>query len=375
MTADSNTSNRVVTAGRLALLAMGGISLLTGLWGGLLRLSFALPAPQADWISLHGPLMVTGFLGTLIGLERAVGLGRRWAYSGPVATALGAGLMIAGVKGPLVPYLMIAGSLSLCAVFAYVLRLQPSSFVAILTLGSLSWLAGNVVWAGGGEISQAVLWWGAFLILTIAGERLELTRLRPMTRAAQLVFFVPVVLLLTGLSLMEWRLIGVSLFLFAAWLARFDFAWRTISQKGLVRFSGTCLLAGYGWLGTAGLLASWFGMQTYGIHYDAILHSLFVGFVFSMIFAHAPIILPAVLRVPIPFRNILYAPLVLLHLSLALRIAGDLWFGPAARRYGGALNVVSIVFFIAAVVFSAGLERRRAVGPGHAKRVQSWRLS
>ena len=31
-----------------------------------------------------------------------------------------------------------------------------------------------------------------------------------------------------------------------------------------------------------------------GPRYDAMLHSIFLGFVFSMIFAHAPIILPTI---------------------------------------------------------------------------------
>ena len=202
MVTNSNRPQQAATAGRLALMALGGISLLAGLWGGLLRLSLAVPAPQADWISLHGPLMVCGFLGTLIGLERAVGLGRRWTYGGPVATALGGGLMIAGVKGLFAPCLMIVGSLSLCAVFAYVLFQQPSTFAATLGLGALSWLAGNILWARGWEIPDVVFWWGAFLVLTIAGERLELSRLLPMTRVWRAAFFVPVALMLLGLLLM-----------------------------------------------------------------------------------------------------------------------------------------------------------------------------
>ncbi len=352
-------TNALLRGRRLPLVAAGGVSLLTGLWSGLLRLNFVLPVPQADWISLHGPLMVSGFLGTLICLERAVGLGRRWAYVGPFATALGAVLMITGVKMSLAPYLMIVGSLSLTAVFGYVLFYQPSSFTATLGLGALSWVVGNFLWAAGWETPNFVLWWGAFLVLTIAGERLELSRLRPMTQAWRTAFFGPVALLLFGLAAIEWRVIGLSLFLFAAWLIRFDFAWKAMSQKGLPRFSATCLVAGYGWLGIAGFLASWFGAQTYGVYYDAILHSIFAGFVFSMIFAHAPIILPAVLRISIPYRPVLYAPLVLLHFSLAVRIVGDLSSWAEARKYGGLFNVVSIAFFIVTVAVCAGLDRRR----------------
>jgi hypothetical protein len=301
--------------------------------------------------------MVSGFLGTLIGLERAVGLGRRWAYLGPLATAAGAGIMIAGVKGPSAPYLIIVGSLSLCAVFAYLLLRQPSWFAVTMGLGALSWLTGNILWAQGWEIPNVVFWWAAFLVLTIAGERLELTRLLPLTRTARAVFLVPVALLLAGLVFMEWRLIGFSLLLLALWLVRYDIARRTISQSGLVRFSASCLLAGYGWLALGGVLAFSFGAQSYGVHYDAILHALFLGFVVSMIFAHAPIIFPAVVRIAIPYRQAFYAPLILLHLSLALRIGGDLSSWAAGRRWGGALNVAAIALFMATLGLSAALGR------------------
>src|SRR5699024_166930 len=56
--------------------------------------------------------------------------------------------------------------------------------------------------------------------------------------------------------------------------------------------------------------------------YDAMLHALFLGFVISMIFAHAPVVVPAVLGRPLPYRRVLYLPLVLLHGSLLLRLLG-----------------------------------------------------
>ena len=45
--------------------------MLVGTWGALLRLSWDLPqlSLEGHWITQHGPLMVSGFLGTLIGVE------------------------------------------------------------------------------------------------------------------------------------------------------------------------------------------------------------------------------------------------------------------------------------------------------------------
>jgi hypothetical protein len=59
---------------RLPLLGLAGAALLAGLWAGLVRLGWAVPPGHPAWVANHGPLMISGFLGTLISLERAVAL-------------------------------------------------------------------------------------------------------------------------------------------------------------------------------------------------------------------------------------------------------------------------------------------------------------
>jgi hypothetical protein len=65
-----------------------------------------------------------------------------------------------------------------------------------------------------------------------------------------------------------------------------------------------------------------------------------------MIFGHALIILPALTRVHIPFRQIFYLPLILLHLSMAMRILSDLASWQLGRTWGGLINEVAIISFI-----------------------------
>jgi hypothetical protein len=84
-----------------------------------------------------------------------------------------------------------------------------------------------------------------------------------------------------------------------------------------------------------------------GPRYDAMLHTIFLGFVFSMIFAHAPIILPTITGLALPFQSAFYLHVGLLHLSLLLRIAGDLAQVLWLQRWGGLLNVAAILFFLA----------------------------
>lgn len=57
---------------RFPLMALGMIALLAAMLGGLFRLGWDWPPIPSTLSVAHGPLMVSGFLGTLIGLERAV---------------------------------------------------------------------------------------------------------------------------------------------------------------------------------------------------------------------------------------------------------------------------------------------------------------
>jgi hypothetical protein len=118
----------------------------------------------------------------------------------------------------------------------------------------------------------------------------------------------------------------------------------TIRQDRLPRYVAACLLAGYFWLGLGGALLA------LSMAYDAALHAIFVGFVFSMVFGHAPVIVPAVARANVRYHWSFYVPLALLHVSVAARVIGDLAASPSARAAGGTLSALSIVVFIATLI-------------------------
>ena len=344
---------------RIPLMALVILALLVAMWGGLLRLGWEWPTLRPGLPAAHGPLMISGFLGTLIGLERAVALEARWTYIGPLLSGLGAILLIVGVGGWPGPLLMTLGSLGLVLAFAVIIRRQPALFTATMGLGALVWLAGNALWLAGRPIHRVVLWWAGFLVLTIVGERLELSRLLRLSGYSVVAFILATGLFLAGVVLTEWdlnlgtRLAGAGMVALTAWLLRHDVARRTIRQPGLPRFIAVCLLSGYVWLGMSGLLALRFGGMVAGPRYDATLHALFLGFVFAMIFGHAPIIFPAVLRRPISFRLTFYVHLALLHLSLSLRVIGDLAPWSPGRSWGGLLNAVVLLLFLANTGYAA----------------------
>lgn len=205
-----------------------------------------------------------------------------------------------------------------------------------------------------------------FLVLTIAGERLELARVSRsvLKRAALVTFLASLSLILAGLvaSLFAFgmgvRVSGAGLVLIGLWLLRYDLARRTIRQTGLTRFIAACLLPAYAWLTFAGALwIIWADGFVAGMLYDAMLHSLLLGYVFSMIFGHEPIIVPALLKVDLRYSPTFYAHLGLLHLSLVLRVLGDLIFIPPLRMWGGMLNVIAILLFMGNTVWAV---RRKA---------------
>jgi len=338
---------------RVPLLVLAFASLFAGMAAGLLRLGWPFPPPVAQLALLHGPLMACGFFGTVIGLERAVALSRRWGYLAPLLSGAGAAAAMVGLPAQIAALLVALGSAVLLAASVLFYRRQRELFTLTLALGALCWLLGNLQWLAGRPIHAAVPFWIGFLVLTIAGERLELSRVLPQSANARRVFVAALAILLGAIawSALAWKpgtlLLGAGMLLLALWLMRQDVARRTVRGRGLPRFIAVCLLTGYGWLALSGtMIIATGGLAYAGPGYDAALHAVLLGFVFSMVFGHAPIILPAVLRVAVPYAPYFYLPLALLHLSLLLRVAGDWNVTAPWRAWGGALNGVALIAFV-----------------------------
>ncbi|MBE2223551.1 MAG: hypothetical protein IAF02_18565 [Anaerolineae bacterium] len=343
---------------RAPLMVMAALALLGGLWAGLIRLGWPLSPLTLQLPAQHGPLMVSGFLGTLISLERAVALsqnqnGRRRYYLAPLLAGLGGVTLFLTLPTAVPRGLSTLGAVGLVLIFVVINRLQPTIDHAVMGIGALLWLVGSSLWLAGRPLFHVVPWWAGFLVLTIAGERLELARvlfLKQKTRASFLVIIgLFLIGLLISLAVLDagLRLAGIALLALGLWLLRYDIARHTIRQKGLTRYIAACLLPGYVWLIISGALWLLYGGQyVAGPVYDALLHTIFVGFVFSMIFGHAPVIIPAVLGIQVPYTPLFYVHLALLHLSLVMRVAGDLLLWLPLRRWGGLLNEVAIVLFL-----------------------------
>jgi hypothetical protein len=339
------------------LLMLGFVGLFAGAGAGLARLGWGMPALLASAAALHGPLMICGFFGVVIALERAVAIGRGWAYLGPLLAGLGGASAVHAALTP-AAWLFLAGSGVLLVASIDVMRRQTALFTFTLVLGAACWMAGNALWLAGWPVHDVVPCWLAFLVLTIAGERLELSRLLPPSPMATRVFALLLLAIVASLAGLRspWGppLFAAGLLGLALWLVKQDLARRTVRGRGLTRFIAVCLISGYAWLalGSTVMLAAR-GLTPGSASYDAALHAIALGFVFSMVFGHAPIIFPAVLRVAVPYHPLFYAPLALLHASLALRLAGDAAGQLEWLRAGALGNALALAAFILGTLTAA----------------------
>lgn len=361
---------------RAPIMLLAGLAMVAGLDAALLLLGVPAPVTTDRLPDAHGMLMVLGFVGTLVCLERAVALGRAVGHLAPALLGLGALLLLAPVPLAVGRTGLLLGMLAMCGLYVPLWRRQRDDAVLVQALGAVLGAGAAAMWLGGVDVPPLLPWLAGFLVLTIAGERLELARLAMGPKAGPTLVLLTTALLAATVASLLWPvagypLLGLALLGLTGWLVAHDVARRTVRAVGLTRFMAAGMLAGYFWLLVAG--ATWLlhGEAFEGATYDVVVHATFLGFTISMVMAHAPVILPALLRRTLPYRPVLWVPLVLLHASLAVR----LWLGDAlgvhlAWQVGGALNVVALLLFVAlagwAVLVAARRRRARLQVAGRA---------
>ena len=121
---------------RVALIALAGVSLLTGLNAGLLRLGVWAPVASDRSADLHGPVMVLGFMGTLISLERAQALRNPLAYLAPGLLGVGSLALLAGAPVALGKLLLLDGTVAFVVLALALWRRAPLGLVAAQALAA-----------------------------------------------------------------------------------------------------------------------------------------------------------------------------------------------------------------------------------------------
>ncbi|MGO1539159.1 MAG: hypothetical protein ACTHW3_07280 [Leucobacter sp.] len=357
--ANRTPQSRRGSSWRLVWIVPAGFSLLAGLNAGLLLLGLPAPVTTTRLPEVHGVLLVLGFVATLIALERATALGRWYGFAVPGVLGLGGVLLVVDAV-PLVvgQSMLVAGTAAFAVLYIPLWRRRFDNELLVQLLAAALACLAAILWLSGASMDRVIPWLFAFVVLTIAAERVELASISMAPGASNRLLIHAwsiTVALIIGVPMPQLGaiLLGVTLLALVIWLLIHDVARRTIRAKGVTRYMAACLLGGYVWLVVAGVILL-FGFPSGRPAYDAAAHAVFLGFTMSMIMAHATTILPAVLGIRLPYHPLFWVPAVTLHVSLVIRI----WFGDgfdivAAWHFGGVLGVIALLLFMVTAIGSA----------------------
>ena len=350
---------------RFVLLASGFVALLFGFWTGLARLGIGLSGAAPQLVEFHGALMICGFFGTLICIERAVALNRPLAYLIPALAAVGVVALLARAV-TLAGEAFLLASLALTAASLWNMRRQQSALLAVMpAVAALSWGIGTLIWLTGRPLPEATGWWLAFLVVTVAAERLELSRIVAPPPMAKVVFAGAIAVLLIGVARGELErplspFMGSGLILCGAWLLIYDLARRTVKLSGQIRFTALCMLLGYCWLIVGGFELLARPLHLLAFWYDAVVHAITLGFVLSMVFGHTLVIFPSVVGFNLRYSAALYVPLLLLQISIAIRTFSDFSGWPENRSASAFVTIIALVWFAVTVAIVSMWHRPQA---------------
>lgn len=354
----STLRGRAVAA--CALLA--ALALLSGMTGGLARFGLPLPVMPAP---VHGALMLCAFFGTLIALERAVALQRLAGLLAPLLAGVGGVLALSPALLPLAQVCWAAAAAGLVALYIYAGVTRAWSLHLLVEAGGAAcWLIGVLLWMLHGDLAALTRGGVGFLVLTIAGERRELTQMVRLPPLARRLFVGAVLLIALGVSGVLPFALWTGCALLAVWLLRWDIAPRAWRAAGWPGHTAQCLTVGYLWL-LVGALLGLYGELPVGAGPVAAtgLHAVLLGFVFAMVFGHAPIILPALLRLRPAYTGLARLPLWLLAASLALRIVAVGVGRHDALMLAGAGHALAILLFAAVMLRAVSAASHRKEMP------------
>ena len=314
--------------------------------------------------SIHGLLMVFGFLGTVIALERAALMqssretSALWAFVAPAASVAGVLLALIQVlafpdsASRLSPALAWTIAMaSLVVVYVLLWRRSPSSAVVIQGVGGLAGLIGIVLWGLGVSQWIVVPWWLLFLILTVVGERVGRARATfgnaPAHRVLVESILAFVVLAVTFVQPdLVYPFFGMALVVLMIDVLLHDTALKAISSEGQTKFTAAAMLTAYAWAIFAGILWVLYGPLQVGFPYDAVIHAVTIGFALSMVMAHAPIIVPIITGKAVPYSPLTWVVWGLLQGGLVLRIVASTHTLDWLWQAGGVVDIFAILAFV-----------------------------
>ncbi len=338
-------------------------AVVIGVWRIALTRGFTLPSIP-EFLPPHGNLMVGAFLGTLIIFERMFALPVKWLVWVPYAWGISAILIHLGS-----PPFKILNIVSLLGwgihrfiayrTFKHIWN-PLVEFLAYVALSVALFREGGLA----GSVESALAGF-SFAIAVIGVERIELTLGFKKASAkivyASLIIYLVVSIINSLFYLLSPQAIGIILLLVCIGLIHNDSAiiasakFKT-AQLPLHKFAKETLTIAYLWL-----MFSSIGMilwnQIQAVAKDVVFHSIGLGFIFTMILSHAPIVIGSTFakmpkRPPSRFLFYLFQLMTVVRVSADLLVANlvEIWIW--SGWITGTLHFIIFVLYILNVLKS-----------------------
>ena len=341
----------VLFAGAVCFL----LAVITGIWKIALTRGFLLPAIPEFWPP-HGHLMVGGFLAGVIMFERMIALRIKSLIWVPYAYMFSAILLHTGFTAIRVIHFAALGGWVLHRWFAYrAFHKMDKPLVesaAYITLSSALNYPGGLT--AGPVVALAAL---AFPAVTILVERLEMS-LNFHKTAAKIALWMLIAWCALWNAAIWWNhlsltVLGAATLLVAIAAITQDRSLRISNAAGaLHRFLQRSLFVAYAWLILSAVLMMLSAHLPGAVVKDVLFHSMGLGFIFTMLLAHAPLILPAALG-KLPAQSAPVLPFLLFQFMTVLRITSDLNVARAPVLWmwtgwiTGAIHTLSFLVYVA----------------------------
>ncbi len=337
------------------------VGVATGIWKmGCIRGLFSAYPP--DFLPSHGTIMVGAFLGTLVIFEKILPHATLSLFWVPYLWCFSIYLLRVNFKLAVALNLIaLAGWIAYNALISIKIKrfAEPLILVLVYVLLSAVIFVEKGIDMGTSSAIHALL----FPVATISLERIELS-MATGRMLSRLTYFFLIVLILVSLLDLFFNFLGnefYGLFFIVLLILMFsnDMTFKFLRQKigfsisyPLHEFSLKTIFIAYLWL----LLSAWFLLVSKFLPQsrDIVIHSTGLGFIFSMILAHAPVITSSFSRKVIKKPPSLL-PFFVFQVATLLRIITDLFslYSIALWQYigviSGVLHFVSFVWHIAGI--------------------------
>lgn len=326
---------------KLKLVAIGvPVFLILGLITGLSRFGLF----GMDLSIHHGVLMLNGFAGGLITLERTL--------SKPIITNfISLILLVLGVILASLDIIwglwLVTGAITLLILAeVQASRTHHWAYHLLQLTGLLCWLTANAKYQFSNFYPAAVPFWQAFVLMMILATRLKkIDRISDWT--LMLVLLSYVISICLPFHSVASSLTGVLLIILAVVILRLELRHSDDQRYRLMIVYGWLIATAIGMLLSDQILYS----------YDFVLHSFFLGFLFNMIFLNASKAIVSKFGVKdIPLAEGLWMSIMTAGLLIRI-ISGDVLGVEMARVVGGIISLLAIVGFLGSVIRAVVLTR------------------